>query len=175
MDKHILVATDGSDTAARAVAWAAEVAAKFDVPLTIVHVLQHGRPVEEMTRMAEAEHLVGAVHVQSLLEWDNVPGSLGDLLAGKRAAEDNARLITLIGEEIVARAAERARDIGVKRVDTMVGDGDYADEILAMAEKVGADMIVVGRRGLGRLREMMLGSVSNKINHASDVTVVTMR
>lgn len=175
MNKHILVATDGSDTASRAVTWAAEVAAKFDVPLTVAHVLHHGRPIEQMTRMAEAEHLVSAVHVQSDLEWDNVPGSMGDLLAGKVAAEDNARLITLIGDEIVARAAERAREMGVKSVDTKVGEGDYADQIMEMADKVGADMIVLGRRGLGHLREMLMGSVSNKINHVAGATVATVR
>ncbi len=175
MNRHILVATDGSDTATRAVDWAAEVAAKFDVPLTIAHVLQHGRPVEEMTRMAESEHLVREVHVQAGIEWDNVPGSMGDLLAGKLAAENNARLITLIGDGIVARAAERARDMGVKSVDTKIGEGDYADQILEMADQAGADMIVLGRRGLGRLREMMLGSVSSKINHAAGATVVTVR
>ncbi len=175
MNKHIIVATDGSDTAARAVDWAAEVAAKFELPLTVAHVLQHGRPIEEMTRMAEAEHLVSAVHGQSGLEWDNIPGSMGDLLAGKRAADENARLVTLIGDEIVARAAERARHIGVKNVDTKVGDGDYADQILDMADAAGADMIVLGRRGLGRLRKMLLGSVSNKIVNSADVTVVTVR
>ena len=41
--RHILVATDGSDTAQKAVTLAAELAAKFDVPLTVGHVLQYGR------------------------------------------------------------------------------------------------------------------------------------
>jgi nucleotide-binding universal stress UspA family protein len=46
MNTHIFVATDGSDTAMRAVDLAAEIAAAFDVPLTIGHVLQHGKPVD---------------------------------------------------------------------------------------------------------------------------------
>ncbi len=175
MNKHIFVATDGSDTAARAVDWAAEVAARFDVPLTIAHVLQHGRPVEELGRMAEVEHLVRTSHTQSGLEWDNVPGNMGDLLGRRRTADETSRLITVIGDEIVARAADRAREMGVKTVDTKVGNGDYADEILEMAERAGADMIVVGRRGLGRLRKMLMGSVSGKIVQAADVTVVTVR
>src|SRR6056297_3182472 len=118
MNKHIFLATDGSDTAARAVDWAAEVAAKFDVPLTIGHVLQHGRPVEELSRMAEVEHLVRTSHTRSGLEWDNVPGNMGDLLGRRRTADETSRLITVIGDEIVGRAAYRAREMGVKTVDT---------------------------------------------------------
>lgn len=175
MDKHILVATDGSDTAARAVAWAAEVAAKFDVPLTVAHVLQHGRPVEELARMAEVEHLVRTARNEAKLEWDNPPGTMGALFAGKNTADETARLVTLIGDEIAARAVDRAQHMGATKVDSRVGDGDYADEILEMAKTVGADMIVVGRRGLGRLRQVMMGSVSHKINQAADVTVVTVR
>ncbi|WP_265581091.1 universal stress protein [Methanofollis aquaemaris] len=43
-----------------------------------------------------------------------------------------------------------------------VGMGDPASEILATAEKVGADLIVIGSRGLGALKGVVLGSVSQK-------------
>jgi nucleotide-binding universal stress UspA family protein len=38
-------------------------------------------------------------------------------------------------------------------------------EIMAEAEKVGADLIVIGRRGMSEVSEMLLGSVSNKLIH----------
>lgn len=46
-------------------------------------------------------------------------------------------------------------------------DDDAATAILGVADKVDADLIVVGSRGLGRASRMVRGSVSSKIaNHA---------
>jgi len=43
-----------------------------------------------------------------------------------------------------------------------VGMGDPASEILSTAEDIGADLIVIGSRGLGVLKGVVLGSVSQK-------------
>ncbi|QYZ80148.1 universal stress protein [Methanofollis formosanus] len=43
-----------------------------------------------------------------------------------------------------------------------VGMGDPTSEILAAAGKVGADLIVIGSRGLGALQGVVMGSVSQK-------------
>jgi len=49
-----------------------------------------------------------------------------------------------------------------------VGMGGPAIEIIKTAEKVGADLIVIGSRGLGSLKGAVLGSVSQKVaQHAS--------
>ena len=46
-------------------------------------------------------------------------------------------------------------------------DEDPASAILDVADKVDADLIVVGSRGLGRASRLVRGSVSSKIaNHA---------
>lgn len=52
--------------------------------------------------------------------------------------------------------------------------GDPADSILAIAESVKADLIVVGARGLGTVERFLRGSVSTKVAHHSpcDVLVV---
>ena len=50
--------------------------------------------------------------------------------------------------------------------------GDTAEEILDVAEAEKADVLVLGRRGLGRVREVLLGSVSQKVLHHADCTVV---
>ena len=71
MKKHVLVATDGSDTAMRAVDLAAEIAGKFDVPLTIGHVLQFGRPSKELRRMADIEHITDSVK-RSIPTWISI-------------------------------------------------------------------------------------------------------
>ncbi len=44
--------------------------------------------------------------------------------------------------------------------------------ILDVAEAEKADLLVMGRRGLGRVREVLLGSVSQKVLHHADCKVV---
>lgn len=53
-------------------------------------------------------------------------------------------------------------------------DGDPAEAILEVAESVGADLIVVGARGLGLVGRFLRGSVSTKVAHHSpcDVLIV---
>ncbi|RBI68346.1 universal stress protein [Roseovarius sp. TE539] len=175
MKKHILVATDGSDTAMQAVDLAAELAAKFDAKLTIGHVHQFGRPAAELSRMAEVEHIAEHVSRETQVDFRSLSGSAGDLFGPSRPKGDVVRAITLVGEEVLRRAADRARDKGVKDVDTATSQGDAADAIIDMAEENGADMIVVGHRGLGRLRRMLQGSVAQKVTQQAEVTVVSVR
>jgi nucleotide-binding universal stress UspA family protein len=46
--------------------------------------------------------------------------------------------------------------------------------LLDAAEDVGADLIVVGARGLGMFRGLALGSTSNKVMHMSKLPVVVV-
>lgn len=175
MNKHIFVATDGSDTAMRAIDLAAEIAAKFEVPLTVGHVYQYGRSAEEIGRMAEIEHISEHVSRETQVDFRSLSGSAGDLFGQSRPKGDIVRAITLVGDEIVRRGADRARDLGAKTVKTATSQGDPADAILDMAEESGADMIVLGHRGLGRVRRMIQGSVAQKVAQQADCTVVSVR
>jgi nucleotide-binding universal stress UspA family protein len=175
MHKHIFVATDGSDTAMRAVDLAAEIAAKFEVPLTLGHVLQFDKTSEELDRMAESEHLVEHVSRSPHINFQSMTGSMADLFAESRPRDDSVRVMTMIGDELVRRGADRAKDIGVKSVHTTTSQGDPADAILGMAEEVEADLIVVGHRGLGALQRWLQGSVAEKVNKDARTTVVTVR
>lgn len=175
MKKHIFVATDGSDSAMAAVDLAAELAAKFDVRLTIGHVLRFGRPSEELARMAEVEHIVESVAKKSDVEFQLSPGATGDFFVGSRPSGDIVRVVTLIGDEILRRASDRAKELGVGTVKTVSSQGDPADSILDMAKEAGADMIVLGHRGLGRWRTMLLGSVAQKVTQHAECTVVAVR
>ncbi len=175
MPRHIFVAVDGSDAALAAVDFAARMAAGFDVPLTVGHVLQFGRPAEELARMADAEHIVRDVSKASKIDFQIMTGTTGDLFADTRPSGDVVRVITLIGEEILQRAADRARELGVKTVGKVSSQGDPADTILDLAGEAGADVIVVGHRGLGRVRTLLLGSVALKVVQNADCTVVSVR
>jgi len=53
--------------------------------------------------------------------------------------------------------------------------GDAAEEIVAAAEKVKADLIVIGTRGLSDLEGLVMGSVSHKVIHLAHCPCVTVK
>jgi nucleotide-binding universal stress UspA family protein len=50
--------------------------------------------------------------------------------------------------------------------------GDAADALIAVAEDVDADLIVVGNRGMQGARRFVLGSVPNKVSHHSPCSLL---
>lgn len=77
------------------------------------------------------------------------------------------------------RAFDETRDaLGsalIDKVEQETSIGDPAEEIIRYTEDDHAVLVVIGRRGLSRMKSLMLGSVSDKvIRHAkSPVTVIT--
>lgn len=175
MADRILVATDGSETGARAVSFAAELSDKLRRGLSIVHVQLHTRPSVELTRLAETEHLLDHLTRQDQFAGRPPMGSLGAFYQATQGEVERAWVIEAIGAEILSRAQTSAELAGARDIRIRAAAGDYADEILDTAEAEGAGMIVMGRRGLGRLRELLLGSVTQKVLHAADRTIVIVR
>lgn len=172
MVEKILVAIDGSDGARQALDFAVNLSAKLGGDLTIVHVTMHGRAAEEMERMAFAEHIVRETF--PLFNPSSVHPPIGMVEYLSHPEVDRNRAVIEIGHRILADAKSDAEAAGAHDVGTVLIDGDYADGILDTAEDIGADLIVLGRRGLGRIRALILGSVSNKVmqNAACSVLVV---
>ena len=171
----ILVAYDGSDNAGRALEVAAELSSRLGAELSIVHVLMHGRPAKELVRMAEIEHLVETVHREHFPEVNYVTGNAYDVLSTEPTDDTSARIISALGDQLVGTARNRCKDLGVPDAKTSVRKGDYADEIVDAANEIGADMIVMGSRGLGPVKRAVLGSVSQKVLHEAKQTVVAVK
>ncbi len=53
--------------------------------------------------------------------------------------------------------------------------GDPAKEIVAYADEIGADLIVIGNRDLGFLSRTILGSVSKKVIEAAHISVLVAK
>ncbi len=176
MKTHIFVATDGSEPAHQAVDLAAELAAKFDVPLTVGHVIQHGRPPDELMRMARAEHLAEDVQRETQVDFRTLGGGvIGVPFTDTVQAADLMKVVDVVGQKLLEQAADRAKGLGVSKVETISGRGDPADSILDMAQQCGADMIVLGHRGLGRVKTILLGSVAQKVVQQAECSVVSVR
>jgi nucleotide-binding universal stress UspA family protein len=77
-------------------------------------------------------------------------------------------------KEVLEQQAKRIEESGVSVKETHLLEGRADEEIVALAEEIGAGLIVMGSRGHGRLRRTLLGSVSDAVvRHAHcPVTVV---
>jgi nucleotide-binding universal stress UspA family protein len=88
-----------------------------------------------------------------------------------------ARISEAISEEgamMEKRIAEIAEEYRTPvRVHKKVGDP--REEILQLAGILGADLIVVGSRGRGGLRRLLLGSVSSYVVEHSSVSTLVVR
>ena len=80
-----------------------------------------------------------------------------------------------ISKQVVEKAAEAARAKGISQVETFIAQGDPARTIVNEAKRRGVEAIVMGSRGLSDLRGLVVGSVSHKVSHIADCTVITVR
>jgi nucleotide-binding universal stress UspA family protein len=78
-------------------------------------------------------------------------------------------------QSVLDDEADRIRQVGVSEVETYAREGDPADAILDVAEEKGADLIVVGNKGMTGARRFLLGSVPNKVSHHAPCNVMIVR
>lgn len=79
-----------------------------------------------------------------------------------------------VSAEILSRAEERAKKAGIVKVRTVSGLGDAVGFILQTSEAESVDLIVVGRRGRGRIAGLLLGSVSQKLASLASCKVLVV-
>ena len=79
-----------------------------------------------------------------------------------------------IGETIIEKCQAQAKTAGVENVKAAVLQGDSTDLILKSAKANQVDMIVMGRRGLGEIESLLLGSVSSQVCNQAECTCVTV-
>jgi nucleotide-binding universal stress UspA family protein len=148
MVSHVLVAVDGSSHADRAVEFAAEFAVKYEADLTILNVVSYA---------------------------STVPLALGAYAELEGLYAESRSVLQTAGERIVESASESARGLGVATLSTAVELGSPAQTICETAKEIEADVVVMGRRGLGDFSGLFLGSVTHKVAHTADCTVVTVK
>jgi nucleotide-binding universal stress UspA family protein len=175
MLKKILCAIDGSDHAERAALWAGELAQKFDAELIFLFVVPHRLAPPELRRMAESEHVVRreAPPPPPVSPQPGLPSSQLSEELGLRAAE-SATIYREIGERLVDGARWQAENAGVAKVTGLVEDGDPAHRIIDIAAAEKVDLIVTGRRGVGDLKGLLLGSVTHKVAQAATCACLTV-
>lgn len=76
-----------------------------------------------------------------------------------------------IARSILADAEKRLSGAAAK-VRTVMREGDPADAICDVAEEEGADLIVIGNRGMTGTKRFLLGSVPNNVSHHAPCSVL---
>jgi nucleotide-binding universal stress UspA family protein len=74
----------------------------------------------------------------------------------------------------LAPAAALLRAAGIE-TESEVASGDAGHLLVEMAERFGCDMIVMSARGLGALRQALVGSVSQSVLHAARMPVLLVK
>lgn len=132
--KRILVATDGSKGGDRAVDYAAQLAKSDGADLLIVNIIGgYGLPDKVFSAFTDAQQI-----------W------LKELLQSLSA-------------ELLTKARDRARGVGVATIQLESRTGDVAQTIIEIGQEKAADVIVVGKRGAGLVERLLLGSISQKL------------
>jgi nucleotide-binding universal stress UspA family protein len=71
--------------------------------------------------------------------------------------------------------AQRIRDAGIEVAGVHVREGFPDEEIVGLAGRLSAGLIVIGNRGRGRLRRALLGSVSDSVVRHAHCPVLVVR
>ncbi len=140
--QNILVATDFSEVADRAIDRAEEIAREHSAKLTLVHVITY-----------QPQPVLG---VQPMM----TPADVGDQI--RQASEQR-----------LAALADRIRGRGLE-VETEIAAGVPGSRIVHCAERLDADLIVIGTRGLSGFKHLLLGSTAEAIARWSHRPVLSI-
>lgn len=145
--RKILLASDGSENSLRA----ARVLGQFVAD----------RPEVEVTVLYVA-HVPRDLYMMDIYGNKVIPEIPLDVMM-RRAAEP------VLAQTIAALGLPEAQ------VRSEVQVGEPAEEIVDLAKMEGFDLIVVGSRGLGPVKEILMGSVSQRVLHTAPCPVLVVR
>ena len=155
MFQRILVPIDGSEHSLKALTYAIEIAKKFQSTLIILHVYSLPKPAPFSPVMPlsgpSAETPLTVEITIELIE----------------KSREKAR-------QLLAPAKEKAEKQGVA-AQTMVKEGNAVQEIVKTAKEENVELIVMGARGISKLKEILMGSVSHGVSRNAPCPVLIVK
>src|SRR4028118_1353150 len=168
LPERILLPTDGSKDAVRATEAASDLARMRGAELHVVHVWGEVRGVAAgAARAGAAARARGAgaeLHVAHV--WHDVRGFAHDFVK---------RELRRQGQEILDEQVEKIRASGGEVAKAYLRRGRTSNEVIALCKEIDAGLLVVGSRGLGTVRRILMGSQSEEIVHHARVPVLVLR
>lgn len=162
----ILYATDLSENARYAFAYAVSLANLYKAKLTLLHV------VPEVPFLLDAS-FIGYIDAERLKEIKSLHfQEARDALIGKK--KDHTAI-----KEVLDQFCKNVK-IGMEKpdIDTdeiIVERGNPVEQILKQAEEKGCDLIVMGTQGQGTLADVMMGSTARRVSRRSKKPVLVVR
>ncbi|MEM6615687.1 MAG: universal stress protein [Pseudomonadota bacterium] len=108
----------------------------------------------------------------------HVPQGVSHVLvagAGSIAMPPSPQELAEAGAAVLDGAQLDAEAAGVSLASSELVDGDPGHAIVNHAEKLGADLIIMGRRGLGDFAGLLVGSVTHKVSQLAPCAVLTVK
>ncbi len=147
MVSKLLIAVDGSAHSRMAVSLGSKIAAALHADVILLHVVWKEKVPKAMVDFASTEQIRGT---------------------------DIDRLMNA-AQKYFDHEAEIARKAGVKNVSVQVERGPIARTIIATTKQTGADMIVLGSRGLGDMEGLLRGGVSHRVEILAKCPVLVVK
>lgn len=145
MFKTIVLAYDTSEHSKRAIAAACDVAKRYEAKLWLSHTPEGGA---------------------TPIAVDPFIGAIGSPMPAEDLAEAAEAAVTEAKAFIAGQGCELA--------GARIGSVAPAEDVIALAEEVNADLIVMGRRGRGAVTGLLFGSVSQEVSRAIPCAVLTV-
>ena len=143
----ILLAVDGSVNSALAARTAVGLSTKTGSELYVVHVA----------------HLVPP-------SWGSEVSDLASRLYEESREEVRQEAQTLLDEQV-----RKIEEAGGRVSEAKLREGRPDEEIVRLAEEIGAGLVVLGSRGLGLLKRALIGSVSVSVVRHAHCPVLVVR
>ncbi|VVA97322.1 unnamed protein product [Arabis nemorensis] len=161
--KRMMVAIDESDSSFYALQW----------------VIDHFSNLLMTTEAAKAEGgLLTVVHVQLPFQhfaaFPAGPGGATAVYASTSMRESVKKAQQEASAALLARALQMCRAKQI-RTETLVIEGEAKDMICEAAEQMHVDLLVVGSRGLGKIKRAFLGSVSDYCAHHAHCPILIVK
>ena len=164
--KKILYATDLSENARFAFAYAVSLADLYGAKITMLHVLP------EVSELMD-KHVVGYIDPE---QWEKIKAQhfkeAKEALIGKSKGH-------LAVKDLLHQFSEKVKEgqegEGFITDDIIVERGNPVEQIIRQAEERNCDLIVMGTHGYGTLEDVMLGSTARRVIRRAKMPVLVVR
>ncbi|MBU0992334.1 MAG: universal stress protein [Proteobacteria bacterium] len=163
--KKILYATDLSEYARKAFAYAVSLASKYDASITILHTI-----IDAPNIYSSALGYVGKEKWEEIKN-EHMEEARGALIGKKRENVPIREILTHFYEN----AKQKFEDQPFMMDEIVITKGNPVEEILRQSEERNCDLIVMGSHGHGGILDAMIGSISQKVLRRSKKSVFLVR
>lgn len=157
--KRLLFVTDGSEHSQHALNYLSQFPLPKDVEVCVMHVL----PPLYTPEMIVRSWPIGTEVLPPISSQE------AEEITSKQAEAEETR-----GKILLKQSLDVLKQVGIEATSEL-RRGDAASEIIEYVKTQEIDLIVAGSRGLSRIKGLLLGSVSRKLLHYSNTSVLIVK